>query len=268
MSRPSLTIGALIVAGALPAQADICSGRSGRNARAVTGCPSIGATIALTPVTKGDIQVDDAEKGGALLVLDAQYPLSVFVARAKIFAQGGEDSAYNLAGGLAWVHHFPNANLSVDLGVEYTPPFAGDARAPLTLPTLGRYLTPDTQQIAGQFSLGYNGPGKLDLRTDAELVQVFEGDLDPYTLVQAGATGAWSMNPEDFWGIRFGFDYMRVMDGPRAAQTFLGAPGVQVYSQYIDAGAGLGIVVHCPEASDCSGRPLFLFDLALSLGVF
>ncbi|MCA9545993.1 MAG: hypothetical protein KC613_16430 [Myxococcales bacterium] len=252
------------------AMADVCTARSGRNARAVTGCPSVGAIATLTEPAhdyRVPVPKDDNPQGSGLLAVDGQYPLGPLVTRLRFIVQDSTQTSANLALGFAWVHHFPRLSLSIDLGAEYTPPWADDFIQPRMLPTLTRYLAPDTQQMAGQFSFGYNGSGPIDLRGDADLVYAVPGRGHAYGIVQAGLTGSYSMSEKDFWGFRFGFDYVGIDGGPFAGQTFMAMPGAHVYSQYIDFGGGIGVAIRCPQGGECYGRPHIAIDIALPLGL-
>lgn len=270
----------LLVGGWRLAHADLCSSRSARNARPVTGCSSYGITLAISPKFSSLTDPDfiDPEggfpefdggfflDGGVLLAVDFQVPiLDLIVIRSKGLVQSiprhiGSPVA-NAAVGVALAHQSFETDIGVSLGVEYAPAWAGTNATWATLPTLGRYLTPETQQGALQFSIAHLGRDGLDLRADTDLVILMPDRGANSQLIQIGLTLVSRGSQLDSLGHRFGVDYVHAI-GPHPSAMVVSIGSAHLRA--LDVGVGIDVVATCPDRAACYSTHLVL-DFAIPL---
>ena len=245
------------------AHAHLCAARSGRNARAVMGCPSLGVTALLTESKRADKESDSAA-----LVLDTQFPLGPVLVRVKGLLNSDDNVVeYGAAAGVAWLGRIPIVDIMVNLGGEYAVPLAETVQQTLTLPSLQRYFAPDTHQFAAQASLGYVGGGPFGIRFDADYVWMYPDIGDRYRNVQVGGTVAYDV--ADFLGFRMGYDHFWVeRDGALEATRNVITPGLHYFSTKVDVGANIAVARDCPKTNDCEPEVFFVIDLTLPLGRF
>lgn len=251
----------LLCLASLPARADLCGARSGRNARAITGCPSLGLTAALTGTDR-----EPAKSDAAVLALDTQIPIGPFVIRAKGLLNSDDNNVQYGAGfGLAWLARVPAINLFLNLGGEYAPPFSDAIQVTPTIPTLQRYFLPDTHQVAAQGSLGIVA-GPFGLRLDGDYAWAFSDVLGDRRTLQFGGTVAWDLAP--IFGFRVGYDRSWIHDDAAGLTPIrdIFTPGAHFYTRMIDVGVGFGFVKECPETNDCEPDLHVILDLTLPLG--
>lgn len=239
------------------ARADLCAARSGRNARAVTGCPSVG----FTGLTRTRARSDRLNLTDFMLAIDGQAMVGPVLLRGKgLVSTDAVGTVSGLGLGAAWLARVTALDLMLNLGGEYAPPLASAARIAPTLPALQHYFTPDTHHLAAQGSLGW-AQGDLEARIDADLIAAIPSAGDAYALTQLGATLAWS--PLSVFGLRLGCDlYWAEDDGIGDVQAVI-TPGVHVFTRLADVGVGVAHLHGCQGDGGCWH---VIADLTLPLG--